>query len=85
MGGIGWILMTVVGGVAGLIASRMTKTNHSLTGNVILGILGAVGMNAVLASILGIHLEGVLGQLIAASIGAAAIIGLFQVIKKNQT
>lgn len=84
MDGIGWILMIVVGGVAGVIASRIMNRNHSLTGNVVLGILGALGMNAILSSVLGVHLGGLVGQLFVAVIGAAAIIFLFQVLRKNR-
>ena len=66
--------MIVVGGIAGLIASQITKTDHSLTGNVVLGIVGAIGLNAILSSVFGMHLGGLFGQLITAIIGASAII-----------
>lgn len=84
VGGIGWILMIVIGGVAGLVASRIMNRNHSLTGNVVLGILGAVGMNAILSLVFGIHLGGLFGQLLVAVAGAVAIIFLFQIIRKNR-
>ncbi len=84
MGGIGWVLMIVVGGVAGLIASRITKTDHSLNENVVLGILGAIGFNALLSSVFGMHLGGLTGQLMTAIIGAGAIIVIFQFLRKNR-
>lgn len=84
MDGIGWVLMIVVGGIAGLIASRITKTNRSLTGNVVLGILGAIGSNAILSSVFGMHLGGLAGQLITAIIGAIAIIVIVQFLRQNR-
>lgn len=77
--------MIVIGGVAGVIASRIMDSKHSLTGNVVLGILGAVGMNALFSSLLGLQFGGVFGQLVMAVIGAIAIIGLFQIIRKNRS
>lgn len=76
--------MIVIGGVAGLVASRIMNRSHSLAGNVVLGILGAVGMNAILSSVLGIQLEGLFGQLLVAVAGSVAIIFLFQTIRKNR-
>ncbi|MBT3143867.1 GlsB/YeaQ/YmgE family stress response membrane protein [Phaeobacter gallaeciensis] len=84
MDGLSWVMVIVIGGVAGLIASRIMKRNHSLTGNVILGILGAVSMNVVLKSALGLQFGGIVGQFIVAVIGASAIIALFQALRKNR-
>lgn len=81
--GMGWILMIVVGGVAGLIASRITKTSHGLATSVFLGILGAVGFNAVLSAVLGWYFGGIFGQFIVAIIGAYSIILIFQIVRKN--
>lgn len=82
--GLGWILTIVVGGVAGLIASRITKTDHSLTGNVVLGILGAIGLNAVLSSVSGMHFGGLTGQRVTAIVGASVIIVVFQFLRQNR-
>ncbi len=76
--------MIVIGGVAGLVASRIMNKSHSLTANVVLGILGAVGMNAILSSVLSIQLEGLFGQLLVAVAGSVVIIFLFQIIRKNR-
>ncbi len=85
MDGMGWIMMVLIGGVAGLVASRITKTTHSLFGNVLLGILGAVGMNAVLRSAFDLHLEGVIGQLVTSVLGATAIIVIFQYLRRTRS
>jgi len=82
--GLGWISMIVVGGIAGLIASRVTKTDRSLVANVIFGILGAVGANAILSSGFGMHFGGLFGQLITAVIGAVAIIVVVQFLRKSR-
>ena len=84
MSGLGWILMIVIGGVAGLIASRIMNRSHGLTANVVLGIFGALGMNAILSKVLGVHLGGLMGQLLVAIAGAVAIIFLFEIIRKNR-
>ena len=85
MDGTNWVLMILIGGVAGLLASRITNTTHSLAGNVILGVLGAVGMNALLQSAFSIHLGGLIGQFVAAVLGAAGIIVVFQFIRNNRS
>jgi len=83
MDGIGWILMIVIGGVAGLIAGRITQTTRSLTANVILGIFGAVGLNVVLAKVLDVHFGGIIGQLIIATIGATILIVTVQFLRRR--
>lgn len=84
MDGINWVLMILIGGVAGLLASRITKTAHSVAGNVVLGVLGAVGMNALLQSAFEVHLGGFVGQFVTAVLGAAGIILVFQFIRNNR-
>ena len=48
MEGVGWILTIVLGGLAGWIAEKIMKSDMGLIGNIILGIVGAVVLNAIL-------------------------------------
>ena len=64
MEGLGWILTIIIGALAGWIAEKIMKTDHNLLMNIILGILGAVFLNAILLAIVGGTLGGIIGQLI---------------------
>lgn len=82
--GMGWIMMIIVGGVAGYVASRITKTSRGLAANVIVGIVGAVLLNFVLAQVLGMHFGGLAGQFITAIIGASLLIVILRAIRKSK-
>ncbi|WP_173931748.1 GlsB/YeaQ/YmgE family stress response membrane protein [Chelativorans sp. Marseille-P2723] len=81
MEGLGWILTIVVGGLAGWIAEKIMKADHGLLLNIVLGILGAVVLNAILYAIVGSTFGGIIGQLIVAIIGACLLIWLFRLIR----
>lgn len=85
MDGMGWILMVVIGGVAGLLASRITNTHRGLTANVLLGVIGALGLNVLLSKLLNLHPGGIFGQLVTATLGAAILIVIFQYLRKNRS
>jgi uncharacterized membrane protein YeaQ/YmgE (transglycosylase-associated protein family) len=57
------------------------KADHGLLTNIILGILGAVILNAILFAIAGATWGGVIGQLIVAVIGACLLIWLYRLIR----
>ena len=65
-----WIL---IGGVAGWLAERVMKSNHSVMIKILLGIVGAVLLNAILG-LVGLTLGGIIGQLIVAFLGACGLI-----------
>ncbi|WEX07162.1 GlsB/YeaQ/YmgE family stress response membrane protein [Chelativorans sp. AA-79] len=81
MEGLGWILTIIVGGLAGWIAEKIMKTDTGLLVNIIIGILGAVVLNAILVAILGYTFGGVIGQLVVAIIGACILIWLYRLIR----
>ena len=70
-----WIVMIVVGGVVGWLASIVMKTNAQmgLLGNVIVGIVGSV-LGFWLAGVLGLAAYGLIVQGIVAVAGAAILI-----------
>ena len=84
MDGINRVLMVLIGGVAGLLAGRITRTRQGVAGNVVLGVPGATGMNAVLRSAFGVHVGSFIGQFVTAMLGAAGIFLVFQFIRDNR-
>ena len=48
MEGVGWIMTIILGGLAGWIAEKIMKSDMGLIGNIILGIVGALVLNAIL-------------------------------------
>lgn len=81
MEGVGWIGTIIVGAIAGWLAEQIMKSEHGLLTNIILGILGAVVLNAILFAIVGSTLGGWFGQLIIAAIGACILIWLYRMIR----
>lgn len=81
MEGFGWIMTIIIGGLAGWIAEKMMKADHGLLTNIILGILGAVVLNAILYLIIGSTLGGFIGQLIIAVIGASLLIWAYRMVR----
>ncbi len=60
--GMGWIMMIVVGGIAGYVATRLTGTERGLAATILFGVVGAVLLNIVLAKGLGLHFGGLIGH-----------------------
>jgi uncharacterized membrane protein YeaQ/YmgE (transglycosylase-associated protein family) len=83
MEGLGWILTIIVGALAGWIAERIMKSDHSLLVNIILGILGAVVLNAILFAVVGTTWGGVIGQLVVAVIGACLLIWIGRLVRSR--
>ena len=78
---MGWLVAIIVGGIAGWIAEKIMKADHGLLTNIILGILGAVILNAILAA-LGIYSADTwLAWFIVAIIGACALIWGYRMVK----
>ena len=73
--GIGWIAAIIIGGIAGWLAEKITRSNMGVFTNIILGVIGA-GIASWLFGLLGIRLgvEGWLGYLISGFIGACLLI-----------
>ncbi|HYM18890.1 MAG TPA: GlsB/YeaQ/YmgE family stress response membrane protein [Micropepsaceae bacterium] len=80
MQGFGIIMTIVLGAIAGWIAEKVMKFNTGLIMNIVLGIVGAVLGNFLLA-LLNVSLGGVIGQLIVAVAGACVLILAYRAIK----
>ncbi|RLJ36145.1 putative membrane protein YeaQ/YmgE (transglycosylase-associated protein family) [Litoreibacter meonggei] len=74
MTGIGWIGTLIIGALAGWIAETIMKSNTGLLFSIVLGILGAVVLNAALFAVFGTTLGGWIRQLIVAAAGACLLI-----------
>ncbi len=76
MEGVGWILTIVLGGLAGWIAEKVMRSDMGLIMNIILGIAGALILNAILYALDVIPPGGWIWQLIIAVIGACILIAI---------
>ncbi|KIC49728.1 GlsB/YeaQ/YmgE family stress response membrane protein [Tateyamaria sp. ANG-S1] len=81
MTGLGWFAAIIVGALAGWIAEKIMKTDHSLLLNIVLGILGAVVFNAIVTFVFGATLGGWIGQLVAGIVGACILITLGRAVR----
>ena len=80
-GGVGWIGTLLIGGLAGWIAEKVTKEDHGLLKNIIIGVIGSF-----IANLLGIRIGEVfqgwfLGNLIVAAVGAIVLIYALRLIR----
>ena len=82
MTGLGWFAAIIVGALAGWIAEKIMKTDHSLMLNIVLGIVGAILLNAILVFLLGASLGGWIGQLIVGVIGACLLIAIGRMLRR---
>lgn len=83
MAGIGWIMSIILGGIAGWIAEKVMKSEMGLLMNIVLGIVGALVANFLLALVLGDTVgEGSwIIQLLVAVVGASLLIWIVRMIR----
>ena len=82
--GIGWIAAILIGGFAGWIAEKVTRSNMGLLTNIILGMIGA-GIATWLFGLLGIQLKaGWLSYLISGFAGACLLILATRMLRPDQ-
>ena len=72
---IGWIGAIIIGGIAGLLAEIVTRSNMGILVNIVLGVIGA-GLASWLFAKLGIQIGGpnCVGYLVAGFVGACILI-----------
>lgn len=80
--GVGWIAAIIIGGVAGWLAEMVMKSNMGLFMNIILGIIGAVVLNAILAAIGFSFGAGWIAYLITGFIGACLLIFVTRAVRR---
>ncbi len=84
MEGFGWLGTVIIGGLAGWIASSIMKINTALLLNIVLGILGAVVLNAILIAVFHATWGGIIGQLVVGLIGACILIALLRTVQARR-
>jgi uncharacterized membrane protein YeaQ/YmgE (transglycosylase-associated protein family) len=77
-GGVGWIGTLIIGGLAGWIAEKITRSDMGILMNIVVGIIGAY-LGAFLANFLGLRLGEVFsgwfwGNLLVAVVGAVILL-----------
>jgi uncharacterized membrane protein YeaQ/YmgE (transglycosylase-associated protein family) len=81
--GVGWIAASLVGGVAGWLAEMVMKSNMGILMNVVLGIVGAVVLNAILQALnIGSFGVGWLAYLITGFVGACILIFVGRMVRQ---
>jgi uncharacterized membrane protein YeaQ/YmgE (transglycosylase-associated protein family) len=82
LNGVGWIAAIIIGGLAGWFAEMVMKSNTGLLMNIVLGIVGAVVLNAILQA-LNFSSFGVgwLAYLITGFIGACILIFVGRLVR----
>jgi uncharacterized membrane protein YeaQ/YmgE (transglycosylase-associated protein family) len=86
---MGWIIAIIVGGVAGWLASIVMRRDASMGifWNIVVGIIGALLGNAVIAPLLGIggSIQTFnLGGFIIAIIGAIVLLGIVNLVQRGR-
>ncbi|MBP7722530.1 MAG: GlsB/YeaQ/YmgE family stress response membrane protein [Alphaproteobacteria bacterium] len=79
---IGWFAAIIIGGLAGWLAEKIMKSDHSLLANIVLGVIGATIANSILLA-MDIVVTGWVGYLVAGFIGACILIGASRIFKKK--
>ena len=79
--GVGWLTAIIVGGLAGWIAEKVMRSNISLLGNIVLGIVGAIVANF-LFGIVGVEIGvGWFRYLVAGFVGACVLIAAARAVR----
>jgi uncharacterized membrane protein YeaQ/YmgE (transglycosylase-associated protein family) len=81
MEGVGWLGAIIIGGIAGWIAEKVTESRMGVLSNIILGIIGAVVLNAILRVLNVVPPSGWVAQLIIGAIGAILLIWVWRAIR----
>jgi uncharacterized membrane protein YeaQ/YmgE (transglycosylase-associated protein family) len=78
------LIFLVIGGVAGFLAGKLMKNSQSgIIRNVLLGVVGAI-VGGFLFGLIGIQAGGLIGSILTATIGAALVIYLAELIQKKK-
>ncbi len=81
--GVGFFALLIIGAIAGWIAEKVTRSDHGLLTNIIVGIAGSF-VGSSLAEAGGVALRGFTSHLIAAAIGAIIVLWAWQAIRGRQ-
>ena len=87
-GGVGWIMTIVIGGLAGWIAEKITRSDMGILMNIVFGVLGSI-LGGMLANLIGFggvpYLNGwFFSNLIISVIGAVILIMVLKLFRQRQ-
>jgi uncharacterized membrane protein YeaQ/YmgE (transglycosylase-associated protein family) len=82
LNGVGLIGAIVIGGLAGWLAERFMRSNMGLVMNILLGIVGALALNFILAAVFNVAYAGAIAYLIIGFIGACLLIAVGRLIRR---
>ena len=83
LNGVGWIAAIIIGGLAGWLAEIFMKSNMGVFMNILLGIVGAVVLNFILATLLHVAYTGWLAYLVIGFVGACILIALGRLLRRG--
>ena len=75
MSGLGWISFLIVGLIAGWVADKVMKRDHTLIMNLVVGVIGAY-VGAFLFRLFGLATTGFVGALVVAIIGSVVLLAI---------
>lgn len=78
--GYGFFTSLVIGLIAGWLAEQISRSDHGILTNLIMGVLGAL-TGGLIASFIGITNVGFIGHVIIATLGALLIIFLYRALR----
>jgi uncharacterized membrane protein YeaQ/YmgE (transglycosylase-associated protein family) len=81
MEGVGWIGAIIIGGLAGWAAEKVMKSDMGLVMNIVLGIIGALVLNAILRAVDVIPPGGWIWQFVVALVGACLLIWIWRMFQ----
>ena len=79
--GVGFFMMLVIGAIAGWVAEKVTRSDHGIFTNILVGIAGAL-VGGKLAELLEIPVVGFVRGLAAAIIGAILLLYIWRMLQK---
>ena len=82
LNGVGLIGAIVIGGLAGWLAERFMRSNMGLVMNIVLGIVGALALNFILAQVFNVAYAGAIAYLIIGFVGACLLIAVGRLIRR---
>lgn len=82
LNGVGLIGAIVIGGLAGWLAERFMRSNMGLVMNIVLGIVGAIALNFILAAVFNVAYGGAIAYLIIGFVGACLLIAVARMIRR---
>lgn len=83
MNGVGWIAAIIIGGIAGWLAEKVMRSDMGLLMNIVLGIVGAIILNAILVALdIGVLGTGWIAYLITGFIGACILILIARLFRR---